>query len=196
MIRIKNVYYMLSYAFRILNEEKYHDIKAEEFQYTADLMAAILLKGLSSQIKRGLGRDYIEKTDMISTPRGKIDVSLSIKEQAIFSRKLVCIYDSFEENTYMNQVLKSTAQRLIQSDDVKMERKKALKKLMLYFNNVDIIDLVADHPEERAARRRLASKSELRAILTDPLDGLDDTGLAGFLSRQRAARADMQGGLF
>lgn len=132
---------MLSYAFRILNEEKYHDIKAEEFQYTADLMAAILLKGLSSQIKRGLGRDYIEKTDMISTPRGKIDVSLSIKEQAIFSRKLVCVYDSFEENTYMNQVLKSTAQRLIQSDDVKMERKKALKKLMLYFNNVDIIDL-------------------------------------------------------
>ena len=132
---------MLSYAFRILNEEKYHDIKAEEFQYTVDLMAAILLKGLSSQIKRGLGRDYIQKTDMISTPRGKIDVSLSIKEQAIFSRKLVCIYDSFEENTYMNQVLKSTAQRLIQSDDVKMERKKALKKLMLYFNNVDIIDL-------------------------------------------------------
>lgn len=132
---------MLSYAFRILNEEKYHDIKAEEFQYTADLMAAILLKGLSSQIKRGLGRDYIQKTDMISTPRGKIDVSLSIKEQAIFSRKLVCVYDSFEENTYMNQVLKSSAQRLIQSDDVKMERKKALKKLMLYFNNVDIIDL-------------------------------------------------------
>lgn len=132
---------MLSYAFRILNEEKYHDIKAEEFQYTADLMAAILLKGLSSQIKRGLGRDYIQKTDMISTPRGKIDVSLSIKEQAIFSRKLVCIYDSFEENTYMNQVLKSTAQRLIQSDDVKLERKKALKKLLLYFNNVDIIDL-------------------------------------------------------
>lgn len=132
---------MLSYAFRILNEEKYHDIKAEEFQCTADLMAAILLKGLSSQIKRGLGRDYIQKTDMISTPRGKIDVSLSIKEQAIFSRKLVCIYDSFEENTYMNQVLKSTAQRLIQSDDVKMERKKALKKLMLYFNNVGIIDL-------------------------------------------------------
>ena len=62
-------------------------------------------------------------------------------------------------------------------------------------HNVDIIDLVADHHEERAARRRLASKNELRAILTDPLDGLDDTGLAGFLTRQRAA-ADMQGGLF
>ena len=30
-IKIKNIYYMLSYAFHILNEEKYHDIAAEEF---------------------------------------------------------------------------------------------------------------------------------------------------------------------
>ena len=132
---------MLSYAFRILNEEKYQDIKTEEFKYTADLMAAILAKGLSSQIKRGLGKEYIQKSDMLSSPHGKIDISCSVKEQAILSRKLVCVYDSFEENIYMNQVLKSTARKLIQVDDVKAERKKALKKLMLYFNNVDLIDL-------------------------------------------------------
>lgn len=141
MIKVKNIYYMLSYAFRILNEEKYQDIKTEEFQYTADLMAAILAKGLSSQIKRGLGKEYIQKSDMLSSPHGKIDISCSVKEQAILSRKLVCVYDSFEENIYMNQVLKSTARKLIQVDDVKAERKKALKKLMLYFNNVDLIDL-------------------------------------------------------
>ncbi len=141
MIKVKNIYYMLSYAFRILNEDKYQDIKTEEFQYTADLMAAILAKGLSSQIKRGLGKEYIQRSDMLSSPHGKIDISCSVKEQAILSRKLVCVYDSFEENTYMNQVLKSTARKLIQVDDVKAERKKALKKLMLYFNNVDLIDL-------------------------------------------------------
>jgi 5-methylcytosine-specific restriction enzyme subunit McrC len=141
MIKVKNIYYMLSYAFRILNEDKYQDIKTEEFKYTADLMAAILAKGLSSQIKRGLGKEYIQRSDMLSSPRGKIDISCSVKEQEILSRKLVCIYDSFEENTYMNQVLKSTARKLIQVDDVKAERKKALKKLMLYFNNVDLIDL-------------------------------------------------------
>ena len=141
MIKVKNIYYMLSYAFRILNEDKYQDIKTEEFKYTADLMAAILAKGLSSQIKRGLGKEYIQKSDMLSSPHGKIDISCSVKEQAILSRKLVCVYDSFEENIYMNQVLKSTARKLIQVDDVKAERKKSIKKLMLYFNNVDIIDL-------------------------------------------------------
>lgn len=132
---------MLSYAFRTLNEDKYQDIKTEEFQYTADLMAAILAKGLSSQIKRGLGKDYVQRSDMLSSPHGKIDISCSVKEQAMLSRKLVCVYDSFEENTYMNQVLKSTVHKLIKVDDVKAERKKVLKKLMLYFNNVEIIDL-------------------------------------------------------
>lgn len=140
-INIKNVYYMLSYAFRVLNEEKYQDIKTEEFENTADLLSVILAKGLSSQIKRGLGRDYIERTDRLASPHGKIDISASIKEKSIISKKLVCHYDSYEENTYMNQVLKSTSLKLIQSDDVKSEHKKALKKLMLYLDNVDVIDL-------------------------------------------------------
>lgn len=55
-------------------------------------------------------------------------------------------------------------------------------------NNVELIDLVADHPAERAARKRLATKYGLREVLTSPLDGLDDTGLAGYLARARAER--------
>lgn len=140
-IKIKNIYYMLSYAFRILNEEKYQDIKVEEFDYVADLLSAILVKGLSGQIKRGLGRDYIQRVQALTSPHGKIDISNSIKEKAIITRKLVCVYDSYEENTYLNQILKSTTLELIKSEEVKNERKKALKKLMLYFDNVDIVNL-------------------------------------------------------
>ena len=32
MIRIKNIYYMLSYAFQVLNEQGYKQIKTEEFE--------------------------------------------------------------------------------------------------------------------------------------------------------------------
>ena len=140
-IKVKNIYYMLSYTFRMLSEEKYHDIAVEEFEYAADLLAAILAKGISGQIKRGLGRDYIQQSESLSMPRGKIDIAVSIKEQKIISRKLVCIYDSYEENTYLNQILKSTIYCLIKSDEVKAEQKKALKKLVLHFSNVDIVAL-------------------------------------------------------
>lgn len=132
---------MLSYTFHILNEEKYHDIAAEEFDYTADLLAAILSKGLASQLKRGLGKDYIQRADTLASPYGKINISSSIKERAILSCKLVCTFDSYEENTYMNQVLKSTVLALLLSEDVKKERKRTLKKLLIFFENVDTTDI-------------------------------------------------------
>ena len=55
-------------------------------------------------------------------------------------------------------------------------------------NDVELMDLVADHPAERAARDRLARKYELRELLTSPMEGLDDTGLAWYL-RQRLGEA-------
>lgn len=57
-------------------------------------------------------------------------------------------------------------------------------------SDVDLYDLVANHPSERKARARLAKKQDLRDIVTSPLDGLDDSGLAGMLNRIRAMRQD------
>lgn len=56
--------------------------------------------------------------------------------------------------------------------------------------DVELLDLVANHPAERRARKRLADKYELRSIMTSPLEGLDDTGVAGYLGRARAGRLD------
>jgi hypothetical protein len=61
-------------------------------------------------------------------------------------------------------------------------------------NDVELIDLVADHPSERRARDRLLKKDELRGILTTPLEGLDDTGLAAHIARARMEREEK--GLF
>ena len=75
MIPIQNVYYMLSYAFQVLNEQGYKNLATEEFNNTAELCAAILAKGIASQLKRGLGREYIPQTEALSTLRGKIDIA-------------------------------------------------------------------------------------------------------------------------
>ena len=42
----KNIYYMLSYAFQVLNEGEYRKIETEKFENTAELMAAILCIGV------------------------------------------------------------------------------------------------------------------------------------------------------
>lgn len=63
-------------------------------------------------------------------------------------------------------------------------------------NDVELMDLVSDHPSEKAARKRLADKYMLRDLVTAPLDGMDDSGLAGFLRQRQIAQEAGQGGLF
>lgn len=63
-------------------------------------------------------------------------------------------------------------------------------------NGVELIDMEADHKEERVARDRLMKKYALKDMMADPLDGLDDTGLAGAINARRAAATADQGGLF
>lgn len=139
MIRIQNIYYMLAYAFRVLTEKKYASCATEEFENTADLLAAILVKGISAQIKRGLSRDYIEETESLSCLRGKIDISESIKKQTLIKQQLVCIYDEFSVDSYHNRILKTTAELLLKND-IPKERKKELRNLMLYFQDVGTLD--------------------------------------------------------
>jgi len=140
MIKIQNIYYMLSYAFNILNEDRYASIAAEKFEHIGDLLAAILAKGIANQVKRGLGKEYICQTETLTSPRGKIDVSVSIKQQTMLKKQLICEFDEFFENTYMNQILKTTAVLLIRSADVAISQKRALKRVMLFFDNVDKVD--------------------------------------------------------
>lgn len=140
MIRIQNIYYMLAYAFQVLNEEGYRRVATEEFEHAADLLAAILTKGIANQIKRGLHREYTGTTSALRSPAGKINVSASVKQNSMLKKQLICDYDIFTENAYMNKILKTTAMLLIRCPEVSAERKKALKKTMLYFSNVDEVN--------------------------------------------------------
>ena len=140
MIPIQNIYYMLSYAFQVLNEQGYKKLATEQFDNTAELMAAILEKGIATQLKRGLGRQYIQKTESLSSVRGKINITDSIKAQTIINKQLICSYDEFSVNSALNQIIKATVNMLLRLNVSKI-RKKNLRKLMVYFSDVDLVDL-------------------------------------------------------
>ena len=131
---------MLSYAFQMLNEQGYKNLATEDFGNTGDLCAAILIRGISYQLKRGLGREYISETDTISAIRGKIEITESIKNQSMIRSQMVCTYDEFSVNSPLNQIIKSTVMLLLKADIAKF-RKKELRKLMVYFADVSTVDV-------------------------------------------------------
>ena len=140
MIPIRNIYYMLSYAFQVLNEQGYKDIATEQFDNVAELCAAILSKGVALQLKRGLRREYIENTEPLSSLHGRIEISESIKTRSMLKKQLVCSYDDFSENSYMNRIIKTTMELLLHADIAKA-RKKELRKLLVFFGNVELLNV-------------------------------------------------------
>ena len=183
---------MLSYAFQVLNEQGYKQIKTEEFENTAELCAAILIKGVTSQIKRGLGKEYILQTESLSTVRGKIDLSSSIKDQTIIKKQLVCSYDEFSVNSYMNRIIRTTMELLLRSN-ISKPRKKELRKLLVFFGEVkpleiNSIDWRIQYNRNNQTYQMLISICFLivKGLLQTTSDGT--TKLMDFLDEQRMCR--------
>lgn len=192
MIRIQNIYYMLAYAFHVLNEQGYKSISTESFDNTAELFAEILSRGISNQIKRGLGKEYISRQEALSTLRGRLNISESIKTQTIIRKQMICSYDDFSVNSYMNRIIKSTMFLLIKSD-ISKKRKKKLKKLCVFFSDVDVLDVNSINWNIRYNRnnqtyRMLISICYLtiNGLLQTQTDGT--TRLKDFLDEQRMYR--------
>ncbi|MBR3058947.1 MAG: 5-methylcytosine-specific restriction endonuclease system specificity protein McrC [Clostridiales bacterium] len=142
-IFIKNIYYMLSYAFRELDQGVYENIKKEEFENIHNLFAAILVKGIGKQLKQGLYREYISFNEDLVSLRGKINMPETVRNCVGQKKKLSCDYDELSVNNVHNQILKSTAYLLIKNENVDAEYKNELKKEILFFSEVDLINLTS-----------------------------------------------------
>ena len=192
MIRIQNIYYMLSYAFQVLNEQRYKQVATEDFENVGELCSEILIKGVSAQIKRGLGKEYISQTEPLSLLRGKINIHTSLKEQTMIKKQLICTYDEFSVNSYMNRIIRTTMELLLQSS-ISKNRKNRLRKLLVYFSNVAPLAPISinwqiQYNKNNQTYQMLISICYLiiKGLLQTTTDG--STKLMDFLDEQRMCR--------
>lgn len=193
-ILIKNIYYMLSYAFSALKQSNFDHVAKEEFDNIHNLFAAILAKGIGQQLKQGLYREYLNRKEDLVVMRGKIDLQGTIKKKIARELVLTCDYDEMSENNPMNQILKTTVMLILRHAKVDSEYKDALKKEMLFFSNVDAISPASIKWSKLRFRRNNHSYTMLIAICQLIMDGMlitTDQGeykLASFIDEQRMCR--------
>lgn len=193
-ILIKNIYYMLTYAFQVLRQSNYDEVASEEFENIQDLFAAILAKGIAQQLKQGLYLEYVSECANLSVMRGKIDIHGTINNKLQRNLKLSCEFDELSENNVFNQILKTTAIILLRQSSVNVNRRTALKKVMLFFDGVDMIDPSSIKWQSLRYHRNNQSYKMLLNICYFILEGLllsTDHGeykMATFLDEQRMSR--------
>ena len=193
-ILINNIYHMLSYAFQTLKQENYDDVAVESFDEMYDLLAAILAKGIGIQLKQGLYREYIKRQEELDVMRGKINMPGTIKNRLSHERVLTCDFDELSENNLFNQIIKTTVSLLLRNAKVKSEYKDDLKKKMLFFSNVDILELTSIRWSSIRFQRNNQTYRMLISICQLIIEGMlittdaGDCRLASFVDEQRMCR--------
>lgn len=132
---------MLAYSFTDLHRGEYKNVGTEDFENIHNLFASILSKGIAKQLKQGLYREYILKSESLAVLRGKMNINGTVRNQLARRQQLYCEYDEMSENNIFNQILKTTAMELVRSKYVEAQYKDTLKKELLYFSQIDLINL-------------------------------------------------------
>lgn len=193
-ILIKNIYYMLSYAFTPLTQGGYENVEKEEFENIHNLFAAILAKGIGRQLKQGLYREYVERTESLAVLRGKIDLNGTVKNKLTRQKVISCEFDELSENNLLNQIIKTTVMLLLRQKNVSPDHKSDLKKEMLFFSNVDLMEPTAIHWSSIRFQRNNNTYRMLIGICQLVLEGMllttdkGDYKLAAFIKPELMSR--------
>ncbi len=193
-IQIKNIYYMLTYAFQVLRQTNYEEIASEEFENIHDLFAAILIKGVTQQLKQGLYREYLTYGESLPLLRGKINIAPTMRHKAKCERLLSCEHDDLSVNNIYNRIIKTTMIVLMKHASLAAPRKDGLKKILPFFSGVEEMKISLIKWDTLRFRRNNQSYKMLMNVCYFVLSGLllsDEKGqmrMEAFLDEQRMCR--------
>ena len=143
MIPIKNLFFILCYAWGRLDEGELVSASLDDVSTPQDLLARILINGSNRVLKDGLDRGYLEFAEESSSLRGKINFSASISRLLFEQAKAATFVDELSHNILHNQILKTTLLSLSNSELVDSKLRSELARLVRKFNDVDLIRLTA-----------------------------------------------------
>jgi 5-methylcytosine-specific restriction enzyme subunit McrC len=112
-IPIRNVYWLLLYAWDHLGAGEEASLAAEEPRHLHDLFASALADTVSRLRARGLDRGYVEVEETLAGVRGRMDLGTTLKRGLLASVRTHCIVDELRHDVLHNRILKATLRSLL-----------------------------------------------------------------------------------
>src|SRR5688572_18297637 len=92
-IPIRNIYYLLCYAWDRLEEGGLVDISELDSTELADLFAMVLLNGTHHLVRRGLDQGYVAQQADLRGVRGRIDIGITARRLMAPHGRTYCHFD-------------------------------------------------------------------------------------------------------
>lgn len=140
-VPIKNIYYLLCYAWEQMEAGKITEAGATGHTKLQSLFAGVLIRGTKRVLTQGLDQEYVPTTEETQRPRGKIDFQRSVRRGLLPQGKVHCRYDELSQDALHNRILKSTLRHLARTDGVDDELQGELKVLTRRFKEVSDVPL-------------------------------------------------------
>ena len=112
-IPIQNVYYLLLYAWDRLPEGRTIDVAGIAVADLPNLLAKVLLEGVSNVLRRGIDRGYVENNEDLRRPRGRIQISDTIWRNLSCRAEIACGTDELSRDVLHNRIIKTTLERFL-----------------------------------------------------------------------------------
>ena len=126
-IPIRNLYYLLAYAWDLLEQAEIVDVDATAIDTPLELCARVLSAGLDRLVRRGIDRGYVSQIETLSGLRGRILLAASVKSGALRKGHLVCESDELSFDVQHNRVIKATLRNLLSADDLPPLLRRSLR---------------------------------------------------------------------
>jgi 5-methylcytosine-specific restriction enzyme subunit McrC len=144
-IPIKNVYYLLCYAWNRLDEAELIDVDIEPQTELVDLFAKVLGTGVNHVLRRGLERGYITHEEQVHGIKGKLLIGPTIAVLPRRTGRTHCAFDDLSYDVLTNQIIKATIHSLLTIPDLDSANRALLAEPLARLSWVSDISLVANH---------------------------------------------------
>lgn len=102
-----------------------------------EIFISIFLNELSSMVKKGIKKSYIEMEENSTYIKGKINVSKNIQKNFLNQTKHYSKYDEYSDNITENKIIKFTLVLLLKISH-SSKNKKVIKQILSIFHEIDL----------------------------------------------------------
>lgn len=138
-IPIKNIYYLLSYAWDKLEEAESLNISLSDYDNALNLITRLFVARTKFLIKKGLRKSYVSLTEEYPGIKGRIEFKESLNKNHFYQGKSICTFDDFSTNIIHNQIIKSVLNRLLSFKELDDILRQEVKGCYYKFTDVDDI---------------------------------------------------------